>query len=78
MTYDDLKRIELHDVLIRQNAFKDCAARISQVINYHLAMNPGVRTMQMNEQQLKNLIADIILVTDQIRMYGERLPDVED
>lgn len=78
MNCDDLTRMEQYANDLRQNAFKDCAARISQVINYHLAMNPGVGTMQMNEQQLKNLIADIILVTDQIRMYGERLPDVED
>ena len=77
MNYNDLKRMEQYADTVRQNAFKDCAARISQVIDYHLAMNPGIGTMQMNEQQLKNLVADIMLVTDQTRMFGEKIPNAE-
>ena len=77
MNYNDLKRMEQYADTVRQNAFKDCAARISQVINYYLAMNHGVGTMQMNEQQLKNLVADIMLVTDQTRMFGEKIPNAE-
>ena len=33
MNYNDLKRMEQYADTVRQNAFKDCAARISRVIN---------------------------------------------
>ena len=77
MNYDDLKRMEENAIDLRQNAFKDCATRVSQVIDYHLAANPGVGVMEMNEQQLKNLISDVMLVTNQLRKYGEKMPDAE-
>lgn len=75
MNYDDLKRMELHDHFIRQNAFKDCATHISQVVDYHLAAHPGFGIQQMNKEQLLELIDDMMLLTDQIRIYGETLPD---
>ena len=77
MNYDDLKRMEENAIDLRQSGFKDCATRISQVIDYHLAANPGVGVMEMNEQQLKNLISDVMLVTNQLRKYGEKMPDAE-
>lgn len=78
MTYDDLKRMEDYTTSVRQNAFKDCAARILQVVDYHLAANPGVGVADMNEEQLRGLVSDVMLLADQIETYGERLVDGEE
>ena len=77
MNYDDLRRMEEYSDNVRKNAFRDCAARISHIVDYHLAANPGLGLAQMNETQLYDLIHDVVLVVDQIKMYGERMPDGE-
>ena len=81
MREQDFANIISINKTIRDSGFKDfaadCATRVSQVIDYHLAANPGVGVMEMNEQQLKNLISDVMLVTNQLRKYGEKMPDAE-
>lgn len=75
MNYDDLKRMEQRAINIRQNGFKDCASRVMEVVDYHLAANPGIGVAEMNEEQLRDLVCDMMLVANQLEKYGESIPD---
>lgn len=67
---------EQNVINLRQDYSLNCAIRIARIIQHHLTINSYTDISQMSEEQLCDLIYDILLLINEIRIYGDILPDI--